>query len=94
MAYVLTSYAHSLSKFKFLQGLENNADVCKFYLFTKKNAKTRHLVPQGNKVIFTKRVDSMNNGDAETLESYHPNTLTLKSANSFVFDEVTLTRQK
>lgn len=50
--------------------------------------------PQGDKVVFTKRADTINGGEPEPLEDYMPNTLTIKDSNTIEFDHVTLTRSK
>lgn len=49
---------------------------------------------KGNKIIFTRRQDSLNGGDAVAVESWMPSVLTIKSPTSVVFDECTYVRGK
>lgn len=48
---------------------------------------------KGNKIIFTRRQDSLNGGEATALESWMPSVLTIKSPTSVVFDRCTYVRK-
>lgn len=47
---------------------------------------------KGNKIVFTRRQDSLNGGDFSTLESWMPSVLTIKSPKSVEFDKCTYIR--
>ncbi|WP_288317747.1 hypothetical protein [Xylanibacter caecicola] len=49
---------------------------------------------KGNKIIFTRRQDSLNGGNFTALESWMPSVLTIKSPTSVVFDRCTYIRKK
>lgn len=48
---------------------------------------------KGNRIVFTRRMDSLNGGDYEPLESYHPSVLIIKSPTKIVFDKCTYTKK-
>lgn len=49
---------------------------------------------KGNKIIFTRRQDSLNGGGVTALESWMPSVLTIKSPTSVVFDRCTYLQEK
>lgn len=49
---------------------------------------------KGNKIIFTRRQDSLNDGDFAPLESWMPSVLTIQSPTSVVFDRCTYVQTK
>lgn len=48
---------------------------------------------EGNKIIFNRRKDSLNEGDYEPLESYLPSEVIIKSPTRIVFDRCTYTKK-